>query len=260
MQTLHIIKIGGNVVDNPNILEKFIEDFSAIASPKILVHGGGKLANELAEKLGIPQTMVEGRRITDAETLKITTMVYAGLINKQLVAQLQAKSIQALGLSGADNNLILSEKRNHSSIDFGFVGDIKSINTSFLSSLLSQNIVPVVCSITHNGNGMLLNTNADTIATELAIALSGLYKVHLSFCFEKKGVLADISNEDSYIPQIEKSVYNHLKSEQKISDGMLPKLENAFQAIEKGVSKVLIYHAKYLHTLENDFIGTELYG
>jgi len=258
MQKLHIIKIGGNVVDNPAILGKFIEDFSAISSPKILVHGGGKLATELAEKLGIPQTMIEGRRITDFETLKITTMVYAGLINKQLVAQ--CKGIQALGLSGADNNLILSEKRKHPSIDFGYVGDIKSINTSFLESLITQNIVPIVCSITHNGEGELLNTNADTIATELAVALSGIYEVHLSFCFEKNGVLRDIQQEDSYIPQMGKQVYDALKSEKKILEGMLPKLENAFQAIEKGVYKVLIYHAKHLHTLENSFIGTEIYG
>lgn len=260
MQKLHIIKIGGNVVDNPTMLEKFIVDFSAISFPKILVHGGGKIATELAEKLGIPQTMIGGRRVTNFETLRITTMVYAGLINKQLVAQCQAKNINALGLSGADGNLILSEKRNHSNIDFGYVGDVKTINTSFLDGLLAQNMVPIICSITHDGKGTLLNTNADTIATELAVALSAIYQVHLSFCFEKKGVLKDLDDEGSYIPQIQKSVYTSLKSEQKIAGGMLPKLENAFQAIEKGVYKVLIYHANNLDTLENNFIGTELYG
>jgi acetylglutamate kinase len=188
MKKLYIIKIGGDVIDDPNALEKFLVDFSKIQELKILVHGGGKIASELAKRLGISQALVNGRRITDAETLKITTMVYAGLINKQIVASLQANGVNAIGLSGADGNSIISVKRNVIDIDYGFVGDVNSsgVNSGFINLLLSVNVTPVFSAITHDGNGQLLNTNADTIASVLAVAMAKHFDVQLNYCFEKK--------------------------------------------------------------------------
>ncbi len=262
MTKVYIIKIGGNIIDNPQALEKFLTDFSKIPAAKILVHGGGKLATELAKQLNVPQEMVNGRRITDGETLKITTMVYAGLINKQIVALLQANKTNAIGLSGADGNSIQSGKRKVADIDYGFVGDLnaKSINADFISSLLKLNIVPVFSAITHDGTGQLLNTNADTISSALAVGLSALYDVQLNYCFEKKGVLKNVDDDDSVIETITPQHYKQLLQEGIISKGMIPKLDNAFEAIQKGVKSVVIAHANdLLNTIhENKHAGTKL--
>ena len=262
MKKLFIVKIGGNVIDNPAALEKFLVDFSRIDGLKILVHGGGKLATELAEKLHIPQKMVAGRRVTDSETLKVATMVYAGLINKQITAALQAKGTNAIGLCGADGNAIKAEKRKVVEVDYGFVGDIISegVNASLLSTLLENEFTPVFCAITHNGEGQLLNTNADTIAASLAVAMAARYQVQLNYCFEKKGVLRDVEDELSLIPTITRTSYKQLLAEGIIFEGMIPKLDNAFNAIEKGVNSVLIAHADDLlnTTKENEHAGTKL--
>ncbi len=262
MSKLYVIKIGGNVIDNPKNLEKFLFDLSKITDLKILVHGGGKLATELAERLGIDQKMVDGRRITDAETLKIATMVYAGLINKQIVASLQSKGINALGLSGADGNVIQASKRKVGTVDYGFVGDIdgNGVNAELISTFLKNAVTPVFCAITHNGEGQLLNTNADTIASTLAIALSKEYDVQLNFCFEKKGVLKDVSNDNSVIETITPATYKQYLESGVISKGMIPKLDNAFEAITKGVKSVVIAHSDDLinTTKENGHAGTKL--
>lgn len=261
MKKVYIIKISGNVLDEVEALKQFIHDFSSIQEPKILIHGGGKLANELAHKLGITQTMVNGRRITDAETLKITTMVYAGIINKQLVASLQAKQNNAIGLSGADLNLILAQKRPMVEVDYGFVGDIENngINTPVLSNFIEQGIIPVFSAITHDGKGQLLNTNADTIASTIAVALSETYETHLIYCFEKKGVLKNVSDENSVIKTMTKQEYLDFQNEGIISKGMIPKLDNAFSAIQKGVKEVVItHHNELLNTIQNDYRGTKL--
>lgn len=258
MESVQIIKIGGNVVDDEGLLNQFLDDFVQIKSPKILIHGGGKIATELAQKLNIAQTMIDGRRVTDSETLKVATMVYAGLVNKNIVAKLQSKQCNAIGLSGADANIISGKKRNHLTIDFGFVGEIVTINTEQIISFIHQGVTPVFCPIIHDSEGTLLNTNADTIATQIAIALSKTYQVNLSFCFEKKGVLRNPNDDESYIPMIDKSEYEQLKASKIISNGMIPKLDNAFEAINKGVKKVLLFHANQLATLETNLIGTQI--
>ncbi|MGZ4055923.1 MAG: acetylglutamate kinase [Bacteroidia bacterium] len=262
MKKLYIIKIGGNVIDDPDELENFLLDFSKIEDLKILVHGGGKIANDLAKRLGVSQALINGRRITDAETLKITTMVYAGLINKQVVASLQAKGVNGIGLTGADGNSIVSVKRNITDIDYGFVGDVGSsgVNVEFISLLLSSAITPVFSAITHDDKGQLLNTNADTIASVLAVALSQNYEVQLNYCFEKKGVLKNIDDENSVISSITKTKYKQLLAEGIISKGMIPKLDNAFEAIQKGVKSVMIASsAELINTLnENEHAGTKL--
>ena len=258
MNTLQIIKIGGNVVDYTGLLDQFLYDFTQIKAPKILIHGGGKIATELAQKLNIAQTMIEGRRVTDSETLKIAIMVYAGWINKNIVSKLQAKDCNVIGLSGADANVISGKKRNHPTIDFGFVGEIIAINTEQIISFIHQGITPVFCPIIHDSEGILLNTNADTIATQIAIALSKTYQVNLSFCFEKKGVLRNPDDDESYIPVINRPEYEQLKTSKIISNGMIPKLDNAFEAINNGVNKVFLYHANQVATLETNFIGTQV--
>lgn len=240
MDTLKIIKIGGNIIDDSRTLDVFLSHFKTLTGPKILVHGGGKLATQLAKKLNVPVKLNGGRRITDADTLEIITMVYAGKINKTIVAKLQATDCNALGLSGADANTIVSEKRPVQTIDYGFVGDIKSVNTDLLYMLLKANITPVFCAITHDKNGQLLNTNADTIASELAIALATTFKTELYYCFEKTGVLRDITKDDSVIETINSDTYKALISDGSISDGMLPKLNNCFHAIDNNVKKVCI--------------------
>jgi acetylglutamate kinase len=259
---MYIVKIGGNVIDNPAALEKFLTDFSKITGPKVLVHGGGKLATDLAKQLNVPQELVKGRRITDSETLKITTMVYAGLINKQIVASLQSKNVNAIGLSGADGNSIRSSKRKIAEIDYGFVGDLneKSVNATFISALLKLNIIPVFSAITHDGTGQLLNTNADTISSALAVALSEEYEVQLNYCFEKKGVLKNVADDDSVIEMMTPQDYKELLSNGIISQGMIPKLDNAFEAIQKGVKSVVIAHSDDLlnTTNENKHAGTKL--
>lgn len=261
MNKLYIIKIGGNVLDDVEALDQFLNNFASIKLPKILVHGGGKLASELAKKLDITQSVINGRRITDAETLKITTMVYAGLINKQLVASLQAKNNNALGLSGADVNMIKTQKRTITNIDYGFVGDIdeNGVNTTVLNSFIEQGIVPVFSAITHDGKGQLLNTNADTIASSLAKALAKIYEVELIYCFEKKGVLKNISDENSVIKTITQQSYKEFQNDEIISEGMIPKLDNAFLAMEHGVKTVYIAHSSdLLKTLQPEHAGTKL--
>lgn len=240
MQTLKIIKIGGNIIDNEDVLIAFLKSFATIESPKILVHGGGKLATQLASKMKVEVTMVDGRRITDQVTLDIITMVYAGKINKDIVAKLQANQCNAIGFSGADGNTIVSEKRPVKTIDYGFVGDVKKVNTKVLEILLNNNIVPVFCAITHNQNGQLLNTNADTIAAELAIGFAELYQTELYYCFEKNGVLQNVNDENSVIENLNTITYQKLIDEGIISEGMFPKLNNCFHAISHKVEKVCI--------------------
>ena len=261
MKKLYIIKIGGNIIDDENALEKFLADFSMIDELKFLIHGGGKMASEMAKKLGVSQAMVNGRRITDGETLKITTMVYAGLINKQIVASLQAKKVNAIGLSGADANMIQATKRNSVDIDYGFVGDVypAEVNTELLSLFIDSGLIPVFSAITHDGNGQLLNTNADTIASVLASALSVKYNVQLNYCFEKNGVLGNIEDENSVIKTITKTKYKQLLLDGTISKGMITKLDNAFSAIQNGVKSVVIAHAdELINTTKNEHAGTTL--
>ncbi len=260
METLHIIKIGGNIIDDSMQLSVFLKDFATINDPKILIHGGGKLATELAKKIGITQSMVDGRRITDAETLNVTVMVYAGLINKTIVAKLQAEKCNAIGYCGADGNLIKSKKRENAEIDFGFVGDIleNGVDAKQFEQLLKMNNVPIISPITHDGRGNLLNTNADTMASKIASALTGSYNVVLTYCFEKNGVLSEIDNHDSYIPVLNKENYMNLKRNGIISKGMIPKLDNAFDALESGVKQVSVCHAKNISTNLSHFIGTKL--
>ena len=243
MEKLTIVKVGGKIVEDDDPLQRLLADFSTIAGNKILVHGGGASATKIAEKLGIKSQMVNGRRITDAETLKVVTMVYAGLVNKNIVAKLQACGLNALGLTGADMNVILSNKRPVTDIDYGFVGDVKYVNTGSLVDLLRQSVVPVLSPITHDGKGNLLNTNADTIAGETARALSYDYDVTLIYCFEKKGVLRDENDDSSIIPEINEELFKQYIEEGIIKGGMIPKLENAFQALNLGVKTVIITEA-----------------
>ncbi len=240
METLKIIKIGGNIINDTDALNDFLVGFSKLKGPKILVHGGGKAATEMAERTGIKVNMINGRRITDAATLEIITMVYAGKINTNIVAKLQALNCNAVGFSGADGNTIESVKRSIIPIDYGFVGDIKKVHTSVLEILLQKKIIPVFCAITHDKKGQLLNTNADTIASELAIAFTDHYQTTLYYCFEKNGVLADINDDHSVIEHIDTKTYRSLIKNKIIADGMLPKLKNCFHAIEHKVHKVCI--------------------
>jgi acetylglutamate kinase len=260
MAKLYIIKIGGSIIDDETKLSSFLKEFASIDEKKILVHGGGKMATRLAEKLGIEQQLVDGRRITDAETLKIVTMVYAGYINKNIVAQLQAANCNAFGLSGADGNAILAHKRENLKTDYGLAGDIDTINTGLLITLLENNFTPVFSPITHNLKGQLLNTNADTIAQELAKGLSNEFETTLIFTFEKSGVLSDAENEHSVIPVLNYFSYNKLKAEGKIFDGMIPKLDNAFTALKNGVSKVIIGKAENLKELIIGNSGTTIHN
>lgn len=257
-ETVYIIKIGGNIIDDEARLEDFLRSFSDIHSRKILVHGGGKLATKLAATLNIPQQMVDGRRITDAETLKVVTMVYAGLINKSVVAALQGLQCNAIGFSGADGNLIQSRKRGTAELDYGFVGDVEKVNASLLTQLLLDGYTPVFAPITHNGDGQLLNTNADTIAQEIAKALAGSFSVQLVYSFEKKGVLLDVDDDSSVIPIIDPNAYHELRTAGKIFAGMIPKLDNAFAAIQAGVDKVIIGQAEELDFLVQGRAGTML--
>lgn len=257
-ETLYVIKIGGNIIDDEQRLAAFLASFAALKGKKILVHGGGKLATKLAADLNVPQQMVDGRRITDAETLKIITMVYAGLINKNIVAALQMHGTDAIGLTGADGDLIRSNKRTNANIDYGFVGDVKKVNDRFLVSLLEDNIAVVAAPVTHDGKGSLLNTNADTIAQEIATAMARHYSVDLIYSFEKKGVLTDVNDENSLIPLLTRSLYEKYRQEQKIFAGMIPKLDNAFAAISSGVNKVIIGQAEELDALTEGSTGTIL--
>ena len=258
MESLYVIKIGGNIVDNPVLLTTCLQSFAKVKGQVILVHGGGKMATSIAQSMGVQQTMIEGRRITDEASLKIVTMVYAGYINKNIVAQLQALGINAMGLSGVDGNLIQAHKRTHDSIDYGFVGDIDAVNTNLLLQLLSTNTKLVVAPITHDGKGQLLNTNADTIAQSLATALASSYKVHLIYGFEKEGVLKDINDPRSVIAHINRPLYATLKDQKLIFEGMIPKIDNAYAALDNGVQSVIIGKAEKMNELMNGTAGTTI--
>ena len=250
---LTVVKIGGNVIDNEAALEAFLADFAILDGYKILVHGGGKIATKIAESLGITAVFHEGRRITDKPMLDVAVMTYAGLINKNITAKLQALHNNAMGFTGADGNLILSEKRKNAAVDFGFVGDVIAVNAELINVLLLQNIVPVFSAITHDGNGQLLNTNADTIASTLAVACSTYFDVKLLYCFEKKGVLLDAENEESVIKNLTFEAYQKLREQKVIHSGMLPKLENCFNALSQGVSQIGIGSPEMLRKYNSIF-------
>ena len=243
LNKLTIIKVGGKIVEEEESLKQLLHNFSRIEGSKILVHGGGRSATKIAERLGIESKMIDGRRITDSETLQVVTMVYGGLVNKNIVAGLQALGVNALGLTGADMDIIRSDKRPVKDIDYGFVGDVKNVKADVLKLLIDQNIVPIVAPLSHDGQGHMLNTNADTIAAETAQAMAKYYDVSLVYCFEKKGVLMDEHDDDSVISQLDKTSYQKYVQDGIIQGGMLPKLDNAFRSIEKGVSEVVITQA-----------------
>jgi len=248
MDRLTIIKVGGKVVEDPQSMNSLLDQFQKISGYKILVHGGGSTATELAARLGIETKMVEGRRITDSAMLDVVTMVYGGLVNKNIVAGLQARNCNALGLTGADLSLVRARKRPVKEIDYGFVGDVEEVNTTELRLLLNETVIPVIAPITHDGHGQLLNTNADTMASEIATELSAYYNIFLFFCFEKKGVLLDEKDENSMIYELDYPLFEQYKSEGIISAGMIPKLENGFRAKRKGVKEVLITNAQNIVT------------
>jgi acetylglutamate kinase len=253
MKKLFVVKIGGNVIDNETALSKFLSAFSQANAKMILIHGGGKIATKIGDQLGIESKYINGRRITDEATIDLVTMVYGGLVNKKIVAQLQSLNCNAIGLTGADANIIPATKRpvqypplgDGGSIDYGFAGDVKTenINADVLNILLQQNITPIIAPLTHDGKGQILNTNADTIASSLAVALSNLYDVRLIYCFEKKGILTDVNDDDSVIDLITKDRYKRLLEENKLFDGIIPKIDNAFAAIDNGVKEVIIGNA-----------------
>jgi acetylglutamate kinase len=255
-KSITVVKIGGNIIDDATELKQFLTDFSKIEGLKVLVHGGGKSATKMAKSIGLVPQMIDGRRITDGPMLDIAVMIYAGQINKNIVAQLQGSGNNAMGFSGADGNLIQSEKRNHPSLDYGFVGDIQEVNSNLLQSLLETGITPVFCAITHDMHGQLLNTNADTIASEIAIALSEMYMVILNYCFEKPGVLLDSEDDTSVLEIMNAEVYAKLKSEKAIHSGMIPKLDNCFHSLSKGVQKIRIGHHSMLQN--NNTICTRI--
>ena len=253
---LTLVKVGGAIVENADSLSSLLDKFASIEGHKVLVHGGGRSATRIAERLGLPQQMVAGRRVTDADTLRVVTMVYAGLVNKNIVAQLQARGINALGLTGADMNVISSHRRppkqvrmddgSTQTVDYGFVGDIDQVNADLLADLIAKGVVPVMCPIGHDTQGNLLNTNADTIAAEVAKALARNFEVTLVYCFEKRGVLRDADDDDSVISCITQAEFPVLVEQGIVSGGMLPKLENAFDAIRAGVQEVVITRADAL--------------
>jgi acetylglutamate kinase len=258
LETLIVIKIGGNIIDDETKLSSFLKSFASIKSKKILVHGGGKLATKLASQLEIHQQLVDGRRITDAETLKVVTMVYAGYINKNIVAQLQSYNCNAIGICGTDGNAIQAHKRIHPHTDYGFVGDIDAINVSLFTNFLCQDITLVVAPITHDKTGQLLNTNADTIAQEIAKGLANHYDVLLIYSFERPGVLLDANNNETVIRSLSPAFYNELKGKNLVFAGMLPKLDNAFAALNSGVKKVIIGQAENLDQLVSGNSGTTI--
>ncbi|MBS1634449.1 MAG: acetylglutamate kinase [Bacteroidetes bacterium] len=260
METIKVVKIGGHVIDDEAALHEFLVSFCAIPGPKILVHGGGKLTDRLASLLGVEQKVIEGRRMTDAPTLDIAVMVYAGLINKRIVALLQKLGCQAAGFSGADGGLLCASRRVAEPVDYGYVGDVKpgAVNTKFLNAQLQSGVTPVICAITHNGEGQLLNTNADSIASVIAIALRPHFKVDLFYCFEKPGVMLNPDNENSCIRELSETDYRRLKSEGVLYGGMLPKLDNAFRALASGSQEVCICGAASLQSALSGRAGTKL--
>jgi acetylglutamate kinase len=263
MDNLYVIKIGGNIIDDDEKLKLFLRSFASIKSNKILVHGGGKLATKLADTLGVQQKLIDGRRITGAETLKIVTMVYAGYINKNIVSQLQSKNCNAIGLCGDDAKIIQAHKRIHPSIDYGFVGDIDKVNAEQLKQLINSGLTPIIAPITSDSEGQLLNTNADTIAQEIAKAMCEYYNVQLIYSFEKSGVLLDVNDENSVIKKLTPQYYHELNTPlqgmgAKIFAGMIPKIDNAFAALNSGVKKVIIGNAEKLNDLINNSAGTTI--
>lgn len=255
MEKITIVKVGGKIVESPDSLAQLLADFSSIEGNKLLVHGGGRSATKIAEQLGIETKMVDGRRITDDAMLEVVTMVYGGLVNKRIVAGLQANGINALGITGADMNIILSDKRPVKTVDYGWVGDVKRVDGNALATLIGNGIVPVVAPLTHDGNGHILNTNADTMAGETAKALSKIYDVRLVYCFEKEGVLRDENDDNSVIPVIDSNMYAQLLADGIVSGGMIPKLDNSFATLEAGVGEVVITKASNLCDLSQ---GTHL--
>jgi acetylglutamate kinase len=255
---MRVIKIGGNIVDDPNKLDRFLADFASLKGDKLLVHGGGKVATTISKALGIETRLIDGRRVTDADTLDVVTMVYAGLINKKIVGKLQALDCNALGLSGADGGLIVSKRRATAPVDYGFVGDPvpEQFGLDTARMLIDGDFTPVVAPITLSESGGLLNTNADTVAQTIALGLSEVYEVELIYCFEKQGVLMDVDDDSSVIPEITPAFFEELKSRGVVTDGMLPKLENAFRAIAGGVRSVVICSAE--HIARPDYGGTTL--
>ncbi|WP_242130650.1 acetylglutamate kinase [Aestuariivivens marinum] len=251
MKKLSIVKIGGNIIEDKVALKAFLKLFANMQGHKILVHGGGKRATHIASKLGIESKIIHGRRITDAETLEVITMVYGGLVNKNIVAQLQALHINAIGLTGADANSILSDKRPVKEVDFGFVGDVKQVAHESVNKLIEADFTPVFCAITHDGNGQLLNTNADTIASQIAVGMSNIYETSIYYCFELDGVLRDINDKSSVIKHMDAKLYADLLDQGIIADGMLPKLENCFDALHHGVKTINMGNTAML-TQEND--------
>lgn len=241
-----VVKIGGNVIDSPEGLEQFLIDFAALEGKKILVHGGGKIATRIGERLGLKTTMINGRRVTDKDTLNLVTMVYAGLVNKDVVARLLPLGCDAIGMCGADGGLIYSRRRSPEPVDFGEVGDVESVNLDTLRTLLDGDLTPVVCAITTDGLGHILNTNADSVASAMALGATPLDEVKLIYCFEKPGVLLDVENDDSVIPLINHDKFHELKEGGNVHQGMLPKLENALQAVDAGVKEVWIKSAASL--------------
>lgn len=248
---IKVFKIGGNIVDNPQVLEAFLQMYSMVKEDKILIHGGGKLASQLSEKLSLEVKMHNGRRITDSDTLDVALMTYGGLINKKIVATLQKLNVNAIGLSGADANVIKAVKRPVTDIDFGFVGDVTKVDAVMVKSFTDLGLSPVFCALTHDGNSQMLNTNADTIASEVASALAVLDKVELIYIFEKPGVLLDVNDNESVIENIDKNSFNVLKNKGVVDKGMLPKIENCLSAIDKGVKKVIISDISYLENNQN---------
>lgn len=258
MEELNVIKIGGNIIDDDDRLRSFLKDFAALPGNKILVHGGGKIATEIGYKMGIEPKYNEGRRITDEETLALVTKVYGGLVSKNVVALLQSNNCNAIGLTGADGNVITAKKREVKDVDYGFVGDIPEggVDSQTITSLLTAGLVPVFAPLTHDGEGTMLNTNADTIAQEVAKALAANYSTKLIYCFEKKGVLQDVDDDNSVIPHISKSDFDKMVAEKTIFEGMIPKLHNALTAVEHGVSGVVIGSADELQELAGGKSGT----
>ena len=248
MEKLNVIKVGGAVVEDAYALQAFLKLFATVEGLKVLVHGGGRSATAMAARLGIETTMLNGRRITDEAMLEVVTMVYGGLVNKNIVARMQASGLNAIGLTGADMDCIRSDRRPPVPVDYGFAGDVRRVDGRALHTLLSAGFVPVVAPLTHDGKGQLLNTNADTIAAEVAKGLVPFYDVTLTFCFEKKGVLANPDDEDSVIPRIDRARYESLVADGTLSGGMLPKFHNAFAALDAGVSRVVITSATNLNS------------
>ena len=255
---LTLVKIGGNVIDNPDACAAFLKAFAQLDGPKILVHGGGKIATQTAAQLGIETQMVEGRRITDRPMLDVVTMVYGGLVNKNLVAQLQANGCNAIGLTGADGGIIRSVKRPVKTIDYGFVGDIEEVNAAQIDALLQSSLVPVIAPLTYSREGILLNTNADTMASATAVAMAEQHKVSLIYCFEKKGVLSNPDDDEAIIPILNPTSYADYKEKDTINKGMIPKLDNAFAALQAGVKRVVICHANDLLAAVEEKAGTVL--